>query len=136
MLGLVFHSYIESTCTSLTSTLLLEVPVSSRESEQSCICELGVWVWPLSTILVFYFGIDIFCLSFYYNRGNTFYADQVETRSSSRETRIHQLYMNLLVLDENSFSTTDRCAYKVNRQIIYMFRNKNTDRKEYQTQKI
>ena len=33
--------------TSLTPPLFIEVPVPSRESDQSCICVLGVWILPL-----------------------------------------------------------------------------------------
>jgi hypothetical protein len=41
----------------LTPPLFIEVPVPRQESEQSCICVLGVLILPLSTILIFDFGI-------------------------------------------------------------------------------
>ena len=37
--------------------LLIEVPVPSQGSWRSCICELVVSIWLLSTILIFDFGI-------------------------------------------------------------------------------
>ena len=37
--------------TSLTLPLFIEVSVPSQESEWSCICVLGVSIWPLSMIL-------------------------------------------------------------------------------------
>ena len=43
--------------TSLTLPHFIEVPVPSQESEQSYICVLGVSIFPLSTILIFDFGI-------------------------------------------------------------------------------
>jgi hypothetical protein len=33
------------------------VPIPSQESEQSCICGLGVSIFPLSMIFIFAFGI-------------------------------------------------------------------------------
>jgi len=42
--------------TSLTPPPFIEVSVP-RESERSCICVLGVSILPLSTILIFGFGI-------------------------------------------------------------------------------
>jgi hypothetical protein len=35
----------------------IEVAVPSLESEWSCICVSGVWILPLSTILIFDLGI-------------------------------------------------------------------------------
>ena len=43
--------------TSLALPLVIEVPVSSQESEKSCICVLGVSTLPMSTILMFDVGI-------------------------------------------------------------------------------
>ena len=43
--------------TSLTLPLFIEVPVPRQENEWSCICVLGVLILPLSTILIFDFGI-------------------------------------------------------------------------------
>jgi hypothetical protein len=42
--------------TSLTPPLLIEVPVPRQESEQSCICVLGVLILPLYTIFLLDFG--------------------------------------------------------------------------------
>ena len=42
---------------SLTQSLLIEVPVPSQKSERSCMYALGVSILPLSTILIFDFGI-------------------------------------------------------------------------------
>ena len=42
---------------SLTTPRLIEVPVPSQESEQSCIFVLRVSILPLSTTLIFDFGI-------------------------------------------------------------------------------
>ena len=62
----------------LTPQLFIEVPVPSQEGQRSCICVLGVRghvfvlvvsILPLSTILIFDFGIVltvIFFFSFYY----------------------------------------------------------------------
>ena len=41
--------------TSLTPPLIIEVPVPSQESERSCICLLGVLIFPLSNALLLYF---------------------------------------------------------------------------------
>ena len=41
----------------LTLPLVIEVSVPSHESDQSCICVLGVLMLFLSTILIFDFGI-------------------------------------------------------------------------------
>jgi hypothetical protein len=43
--------------TSLTPPLFIEVSVSSHETEQSCICVLGVSIFSLSTIFLLYVGI-------------------------------------------------------------------------------
>ena len=43
--------------TSLTPQLFIEVPVPRQESDQSCICVLGVSIVPVSTILIFDFEI-------------------------------------------------------------------------------
>jgi hypothetical protein len=55
--------------TSLSPPLFIEVPVQSQESKQLCICVFGISILPLSTILIFYFGIVpiviFFCFSFY-----------------------------------------------------------------------
>ena len=41
---------------SLSPAHNIEVPVSSQESERSCICVSGVSILPLSTILLLNFG--------------------------------------------------------------------------------
>jgi hypothetical protein len=41
----------------MKSRIFKEVSVPSQESEQSCICMLGVSILPLSMILIFDFGI-------------------------------------------------------------------------------
>jgi hypothetical protein len=43
---------ISANKTSLILPLLIEVPVPSQESEQSCICMLGVSILPLSTMFL------------------------------------------------------------------------------------
>ncbi len=43
--------------TSLTPPHFIEVAVPSLESEWSCICVSGIWILPLSTILIFDLGI-------------------------------------------------------------------------------
>ena len=40
---------------SLTLPLFIEVPVPIQENERSCICVLGVSIFPLSMILIFDF---------------------------------------------------------------------------------
>ena len=51
----------------------IEVPLPRQESGKSCICVLGVSIQPLSTILIFDFGIILtmwyflFCFSLYHN---------------------------------------------------------------------
>jgi len=42
--------------TSLTTPLLIEVPVLNQESERSFICVIGVSILPLSRYLVFDLG--------------------------------------------------------------------------------
>jgi len=44
--------------TSLTPPLFIEVPVPSQKNERSCICVLGISIFPFSTILTFDFGIN------------------------------------------------------------------------------
>ena len=51
--------------TSLALSLFIEVPVSSQESEQSCICVLGVSIWPLSMIFLLDFGTVLTVWYFY-----------------------------------------------------------------------
>ena len=57
--------------TNLTLPLCIKVPVPSQESEQSCICVLGLSILPLSTIRIFDFwscsdSVVFLCFSFYY----------------------------------------------------------------------
>lgn len=42
--------------TSLSPSLFIAVPVTSQENMRSCICVLGVFILPLSIILIFDFG--------------------------------------------------------------------------------
>ena len=62
-MGLTMQAYISLRgevwvyITWLTLPLVIEVSVPSHESEQSCICVLGVLMLFLSTILIFDFGI-------------------------------------------------------------------------------
>jgi len=42
---------------SLTPPLFIEVPISRQECRPSCICVLGLFIWPLSMVLIFEFGI-------------------------------------------------------------------------------
>jgi len=50
-------NFITSSETNLTPPLFIEVPAPSQESEQSCICLLGVSILQFSTNLKFHFGI-------------------------------------------------------------------------------
>ena len=43
--------------TSISPPRFIEVPVPSQKIDQSCICVYGVSILPLSTILIFDFGI-------------------------------------------------------------------------------
>ena len=60
--GKLLHDHIislrgEAHRTSLPLPHFIEVPIPSQESEQSCICGLGVSIFPLSMIFIFAFGI-------------------------------------------------------------------------------
>ena len=42
---------------SLTPPPIFKVPVPNKKSERSCICVIGVSMFPISTIILFEFGI-------------------------------------------------------------------------------
>jgi hypothetical protein len=44
---------------SLTPSLFIEAFVPSQKSERSCICELGISIFPLCTIVLLVFGTVI-----------------------------------------------------------------------------
>ena len=57
----------------LIVTIFIEVPVPNQKSELSCICMLGVTIFPLSEILIWFLNFWIFptvvfcfCFSFYH----------------------------------------------------------------------
>jgi hypothetical protein len=51
----------------LTPSILIEVSVSLQESERSCIRVLGIWILPLSTILMFELEFFRQCGSFLFS---------------------------------------------------------------------
>jgi hypothetical protein len=71
--GFVFRKWVYKVCsntTSFTPPLCIEVFVPSQESEQSCICVLGIYILSLSMIPQLDFWdfptVFLFCFSFYY----------------------------------------------------------------------
>ena len=54
-----FNECTRGRLTSLTLPLFIEVPIPRQESDRSCICVLVISIFPLSTILIFYFGIVV-----------------------------------------------------------------------------
>ena len=57
--GVFFNECTRGRLTSLTPPLFIEVLVPRQESERSCICVLVISIFPLCTILIFYFGIVV-----------------------------------------------------------------------------
>jgi hypothetical protein len=50
---------------SLTPSLFIEACVPSQKSERSCICELGISIFPLCTIFLLVFGTVISVVYFF-----------------------------------------------------------------------
>ena len=65
---------------SLTPPLFLEVPVTSHEREQSCICFLVVSILLLSAILIVVFGI-VSTVWYFLLRFSSFYSN-IENRTA------------------------------------------------------
>ena len=56
-LYIIMFQFLELFVSNCNPPLFIEVSVSRHESERSCIYVLGVSILPLSTILIFDFGV-------------------------------------------------------------------------------